>query len=267
VTQPYAAVVTGAGSGIGAAVVRTLLEQDAHARVTGIDRRFGSGPADALGERFQPIVADLRDPREVRRAVADATTWLGTDVTVLVQCAGVYRAAPLLDCDEDGWDDTFAVNVRAVFLVAQAVVRHRSPDAGPLSIVNVASTAAVRGYLSEPAAAYNASKAAVVALTRQMAGEWARAGVRANALLPGFTDTPMVRIMDDPVEGGRRIDRLVPLGRMADADEVAGAVHFLASPAAAYITGAELAVDGGLLLTLGDPTAAPRPRTEEAHRP
>jgi len=252
VTNAITALVTGAGSGIGAAVVRGLLEQDPHARIACIDIRFATEPPPTANERFHPIVADLRHSDALRNSVAEAVAWLGADVSTLIQCAGVYRVTPLLECDEHTWDDIFAVNARAMFLVAQAVVRLRPSTAVPLSIVNVSSTAAVRGLRTEPAAAYNASKAAVLAMTRQMAVEWAARGVRANVVLPGFTDTPMVRILNDPTEGQVILNGLVPLRRVASAEEIARTIRFLASEASSYTTGAEVVVDGGLLLAAGE---------------
>jgi NAD(P)-dependent dehydrogenase (short-subunit alcohol dehydrogenase family) len=243
-----AAIVTGAASGIGAAVTAQLLSSGA--RVAGIDLKIPAVAPDQASDRFLLIEADLRFSEQARAAVGTASEWLGQAPDALVQSAGVYRARSLLECDEVSWDSTFAVNVRAVFLIAQAVVARRRKSNTPLSIVNIASTAAVRGYKSEPAAAYNASKAALLALTRQMALEWADLGVRANAVLPGFTDTPMVRVMDDPSAGQATLDHLVPLQRMGQPEEVAETVCFLLSPRSSYTTGAEVAVDGGLLLSL-----------------
>jgi meso-butanediol dehydrogenase/(S,S)-butanediol dehydrogenase/diacetyl reductase len=105
--------------------------------------------------------------------------------------------------------------------------------------------AAVVADASEPTGHYNASKAGVIALTRQMAAEWAPLGVRANAVCPGVIDTPMLRLMDDPAAGARYLRESVPLGRLGTAEEVAELILFLASDAASYITGAAVPVDGG----------------------
>jgi NAD(P)-dependent dehydrogenase (short-subunit alcohol dehydrogenase family) len=243
------AIVTGAASGIGAAVVRQLRAEGA--RVAGLDRQW-PGKETEQGAAILRVDVDLSDPEATSAAIRRALDWLGGDPTGLVQSAGVYRSRPLLECTVSDWDETFSVNTRAMFVVAQQLVAKRKGDEIPLATVNVASSAAVRGLRSEPAAHYNASKAAMIALTRQMAVEWADRGVRANVVLPGFTDTPMVSVMDDPHAGQQLLDSVVPLRRLGEADECARTICFLASPAASYTTGAEISVDGGLLQSLGE---------------
>lgn len=241
------ALVTGAASGIGAAVISRLSARGT--QVVGIDQRYPDG-VDRQKRHVHYVRADLRNAEEVRSAVTQARDLLGRSPDAVIQSAGIYEAAPLVECAESTWDGMFAVNVRAAFLVAQAVMRDRSMSDAPLSFVNVASTAAIRGFRSEPAAAYNASKAALLALTRQMAIEWADQSVRANAVLPGFTDTPMVRVMDDPESGQATLDHVVPLRRMGTPDEIAATICFLASPLSSYTTGSTVTVDGGLLENL-----------------
>jgi NAD(P)-dependent dehydrogenase (short-subunit alcohol dehydrogenase family) len=229
------ALVTGGGSGIGAATARLL--QARGARVAVLDQ---SDPAD--------VVADVRDAAAVDVAVEAACGVLGGPPDVLVASAGIYRIQPFLEIEAAAWDEVLDVNLRGVFLTGQAVARRLAADGLPGAIVNLASIAALTSDASEPSAHYNASKAGVVALTRQMAVELAPHGIRVNCVCPGVVDTPMLRLMDDPEAGGRYLRESVPLGRLARPDEVARAICFLASSEASYVTGAAVPIDGGSTL-------------------
>lgn len=230
------AVVTGAASGIGRAVAARLTE--AGAAVAGLDLQADDGI----------VQVDVRDLASVDRAFAAACDTLGGAPTVLVQCAGVYRVGGIDELTVAEWQDTLDVNLLGVLLCARvAVAQARSAGHG-LSIVNLASIAATSSDWEEPCAAYAASKAGVCALTRAMAGEWARHGVRVNAIAPGMIDTPMLRMMDDPVEGERAIRANVPLARLGRADEIAAVACFLASADASYVTGATVTADGGYVI-------------------
>ncbi|MDQ3866633.1 MAG: SDR family oxidoreductase [Actinomycetota bacterium] len=224
------ALVTGGASGIGRAVA-TRLE--------------GAGAAVAVVDREGPIAADVREPVDVVRAVEVAAEALAGPPDVLVNCAGIYRIGPFLELRVEEWDDVLATNLRSSFLVGQAVASALVAARTPGAIVNVASIAATRADVAEPAAHYNASKAGVVALTRQMAAELAPHRIRVNAVAPGVIETPMLRLTDDPERARAYLETSVPLGRLGAADEVAAAICFLASDDAAYVTGACLAVDGG----------------------
>jgi NAD(P)-dependent dehydrogenase (short-subunit alcohol dehydrogenase family) len=234
------ALVTGGASGIGLATARALAREGA--RVALLDRdRSVSDVAGGLGG--VSVVADVTDEAAVEAAVETVARELGAAPDVLVSSAGVYRVEPLLETAAGDWDAVLAVNLRGTFLVARAVVRRLAGAGG--AIVNLSSMAAVVADASEPTGHYNASKAGVIALTRQMAAEWAPLGVRVNAVCPGVIDTPMLRLMDDPAAGARYLRESVPLGRLGRADEVAELILFLASDAASYITGAAVPVDGG----------------------
>jgi NAD(P)-dependent dehydrogenase (short-subunit alcohol dehydrogenase family) len=191
------------------------------------------------------LTADVTSCEQVTGAVQRAAGMLGGPSDVLVNAAGVYRIRPLLELATGEWDEMLAINLRGPFLAGRAVAA-RLIDAGlPGAIVNIASTAALVADAAEPTAHYNASKAGVLALTRQMAVEWAPHGIRVNAVCPGVIDTPMLRLMDDPVAGRAYLDAGVPLRRLGSADEVAAVIVFLASADASYLTGAAVPVDGG----------------------
>lgn len=236
------ALVTGGASGIGLATIRRLLNEGA--RVVALDRRVPApgGPADS-GAGF--VSADVTSPERVAAAAREAAGLLGGPPDVLVNAAGVYRIRPMLELTPDEWDETLAINLRGPFLVGQAFAAALIGAGLPGAIVNLASTAALVADAAEPTAHYNASKAGVLALTRQMAVEWAPHGIRANAVCPGVIDTPMLRLMDDPAAGLAYLESGVPLRRVGTAEEVAAVVVFLASPDASYLTGAAVPVDGG----------------------
>ncbi len=236
------ALVTGGASGIGLATARRLRAEGA--AVATLDRR-PHGPAEPGGDPAACLTADVTSAEQVRDAVAAAAGLLGGPVDVLVNAAGVYRIRPLLGLTGREWDDTLAVNLRGPFLAGQVVAAGLIEAGLRGAIVNLGSTAALVADAAEPSAHYNASKAGVVALTRQMAAEWAPHGIRANAVCPGVIDTPMLRLMDDPVAGRGYLTTAVPLGRLGRAAEVAAVIVFLASSDASYLTGAAIPVDGG----------------------
>ena len=236
-------VVTGAASGIGRATALHLLATGT--RVVAVDLD-GPGLAAAASAGAEPLVADVTSP-EGRRAIAAVD-----DLTGLVNAAGVIRLSRIADVSEEDWDTIHAVNTRAVFFLLQAI-EDALPERG--SVVNVASVAGKTGSTVE-AAAYGASKAALLSLTRTFAHAWAPRGVRVNAVCPGVVEMPMNRVVLDGIARARgvtveSIERArrdaIPLGRTASADEVARVIAFLLSADAGYMTGQAVNVSGGLV--------------------
>ncbi len=236
------ALVTGGASGIGRATAALLTERGASVAL--LDHRADVVREAAATLGAVGVVGDVRDEAAVSAAVREAVAGLGGSIQVLVNAAGIYRVAPVLELTAGEWDEVLDTNLRGTFLVSRAVVRGAEGEAGGLAIVNLASTAALVADAVEPTAHYNASKAGVVALTKQLAVEWAP-DVRVNAVAPGVIDTPMLRIMDDPELGNAYLEERVPLRRLGTAEEVAEVIAFLASDRAAYVTGATVVVDGG----------------------
>lgn len=241
------ALVTGGASGIGLATARLLASRGAAVALLDRDEASLAAAAQEAGARAT-VTADVRDPDEVEPSVARAEDALGGLVDVLVSAAGIYRVAPTAALETAEWDDVLATNLRGTFLASRAVAAQLRAADRPGVIVLLASTAAFAADSYEPAAHYNASKAGVVALAKQMAAEWGP-GIRVNAVAPGVIDTPMLRLMDDPQAGRAYLDERVPLGRLGTAEEVAEVIAFLASDRAAYVTGTTVLVDGGATVT------------------
>lgn len=248
------ALVTGAARGIGAAVAEAFARSGARVALLDLDRAVERRAEElaAAGAHTCALVADVADPAAVEDAVVRAEERLGP-VTALANVAGILRTGPIDGLDRADLMRSFAVNAVGVFNTGRAVgARMHRRGAG--SIVTVASNAAATPRTGM--AAYSASKAAAAALTRSLGLELAP-HVRCNTVCPGSTDTGMLRsLRDDPaaglgsaVDGDPRRYRLgIPLRRVAEPEDVASAVLFLASPAARHITMQSLTVDGGATL-------------------
>ena len=238
------ALVAGGAGGIGLATARVLRDRGAALAI--LDRDPDAVRSAAAGIDAVPVVADVRDPALVGDAVNHASGELGGPVDLLVNAAGIYRVAPMVEMDIDQWEEVLGINLRGSWLVAREVARGLIAAAVPGSVINISSTAGLVADGTEPAAHYNASKAGVIAITKQMAVEWAPYGIRANAVCPGVINTPMLRIMDDPDVGQRYLDDCVPLRRLGKPEEVGALIAFLASDEASYVTGVAVPIDGGV---------------------
>jgi meso-butanediol dehydrogenase / (S,S)-butanediol dehydrogenase / diacetyl reductase len=240
------AFITGAASGIGSACALRLAQEGA--AVAGFDQsddgdaRWAAAAQLAPGAHF--TTGDVRDEDSVASAIAAAKQRFGS-IDVVVNCAGVAGGGPVHLLPLEEWDRVVDINLKGTYLVCKhALAVMLEQERG--SIINIASIEGLEG--SEGGSAYNASKAGVIMLTRNMAMDYARKGIRVNAVCPGFIDTPMLaQVFGLPgLEGYRaRIVEAHQMGRTGRPEEIANAVLFLASDEASFITGHALAVDGG----------------------
>ncbi|WP_396640922.1 SDR family oxidoreductase [Microbacterium sp.] len=238
------AVVTGGNVGLGGGVTAALLRGGAN--VTVLSRSEPdpalSGIADASGLTLRHIAVNLADERETEHAL----DWLLSkiEIDILVNNAGVQRRYPAENFPTDEFDAVLDVNLRAVFHVTQRVARPML-ERGRGRVISIASLLSYQGGLN--VAAYAASKGAVAQLTKALSNEWSGRGINVNAVAPGYMQTALnEQLIADPVRS-RQISERIPVGRWGQPDDIAGAVCFLASTAADYVTGIVLPVDGGWL--------------------
>jgi 2-keto-3-deoxy-L-fuconate dehydrogenase len=230
------ALVTGAGSGIGAAVARALHAEGAQVLLADAAADRVAAVADELGDGARWAALDVRDEDAVRAATQD--------IDVLANVAGIGSTTSAPETTLDVWEDVFAVNARGTFLCCKHAIPGMAARGGG-AIVNMASVAALVGLRNR--AAYCASKGAVVALTRALAVDHVGDGIRVNAVCPGTVDSPWVRRLVEDV--GESLDTLrarQPMGRLGRPEEIAEAVLYLASDAAGFVTGSAFVIDGGL---------------------
>ena len=243
------AIVTGASRGIGRWIAQGLAE--AGADVVVVARKLEACEHAAAeieastGRRALPVACNVGDPEQIDALVELATRELAS-LDILVNNAATTWVADTLDYPLTGWDRVFTVNVRGLFYLSQQVARHLR-DHGGGSIINISSINAQLGAREEHQAivAYNASKGAVDALTRDLSAKLAPSGIRVNSLAPGSFDTDLVAAIKADAAVLEGYLTTIPMGRLGAADDIKGAAVFLASDASQYMTGHTLVVDGG----------------------
>lgn len=232
-------LITGAAHGLGACMAEHAARLGYRVGVMDQDAEGCGAVAETLADAV-PLVGDVCDPDSVERAL----DLLGGPPGVLINNAGILRTGPLIDHPVAHFRQVIDVNLNAVFIVAQAVAR-RMRRAGGGCIINMSSINGIHPALS--CGAYPAAKAAVIAMTQQMALEWGEYNIRVNAIAPGFIDSGMSAPFYENRQIRQQREGAVPLGRLGSADDVAQCAMFLASEAAAYINGQTIAVDGGVI--------------------
>ena len=236
------ALITGGTSGMGSEAALSMAEKGASVIITGRDETRGASTVEKIragGHDAQFIAADFSEMSEVER-VADAAG----EIDVLVNCAGFAARASTVDTDEAAFDGLFQINVKAPFFLVAALAPKIAARGGG-SIINVASTSAKVAYKVLPGIAHTSAKGGVLAMTRQLAMEGGKHKIRANTISPGLIETGATRaFLKMPEFLGPMMDKLM-LGRVGRPEDVAPAAVFLASDESSFVTGADIAVDGG----------------------
>lgn len=246
------AFVTGGSSGIGRSIAQTLARAGAHvviADLTEHAREGGPTTAEliaAAGGTAEHVLLDVSDSEQVADVVARVSTRLD-GIDILVNNAGVLVSGSVVETDDETWRRQMSVNVDGTFHCTREVIRQLLASERPGKVVNISS---ISGFRGNPGfAAYCASKGAIVNFTRQVALDYAGAGINVNAVAPGFVTTEMTALYDDRTRDA--LSGQTPRGRWATAQDIANAVLFLASPLADHVVGENLLVDGGW--TIGTP--------------
>jgi NAD(P)-dependent dehydrogenase (short-subunit alcohol dehydrogenase family) len=241
--QDRTAIITGGVGGIGLATARRFAEEGAKVVVVDLDDEKGAAVAAELGGLY--VRCDVTDPEQVDAMVARTVESYGS-VDIAFNNAGISPPDDdsILDTGLEAWRRVQEVNLTSVYLCCKAVLQMRTQGRG--SIINTASFVAVMGAATSQIS-YTASKGGVLAMSRELGVQFAREGIRVNALCPGPVDTPLLRELfsKDPERAARRLVH-IPMGRFADATEIANAVLFLASDESSFITASTFLVDGGI---------------------
>jgi NAD(P)-dependent dehydrogenase (short-subunit alcohol dehydrogenase family) len=240
------AVVIGGTSGIGRVMTRALAE--AGADVVATSRRMDvvedtAKEIESIGRATLRVPSDVTDRASLETVLAKSIERFGK-VEIMINCAGRTKRVPSLDLDEEDWNAILETNLTGTLRAAQVFGRHMV-ERGYGRIVNIASLSSFVALFE--VAAYGASKAGVAALTKQLAIEWASRGVCVNAIAPGVFRTPLNQNLLDGTDRGREFQVRTPMKRFGKLEELGGAAVFLSSPAASFVTGEVLVVDGGFL--------------------
>ena len=239
-----AAIVTGANTGIGQAIAVALAEAGADVALAGRSRaEETAAQVEALGRRAVLIEADFATTAPVKRVVDEALGAFGR-LDILVNNAGIIRRAEAAEFSEADWDAVLDTNLKSLFFLCQAAGRQMLAQ-GSGKIVNIASLLSFQGGIRVPS--YAAAKSGVAGLTKALANEWAGRGVNVNAIAPGYIATNNTAALQADETRNRQILERIPAGRWGDPKDIAGAAVFLSSPAADYVNGHVLVVDGGWL--------------------
>jgi 3-oxoacyl-[acyl-carrier protein] reductase len=236
------AFVTGSTRGIGLAIVRALHDAGATVAVVGREQGRASAVAGELGERARGFACDVADGGQVEAAIAAAESTLGP-IDILVNNAGLTRDNILLRLTDADWDAVVDANLKGAFHTSRAVIKGMMKRRSG-RIVNITSIVGLTGNKGQ--ANYAASKAGLIGFTKSVAKEYASRGILANCVAPGFIETDMTAALPDAARASLLED--IALGRLGRPEDVAGAVLFLASDLAAYVTGQVLVVDGGMVM-------------------
>ncbi|MEW6124555.1 MAG: 2-dehydro-3-deoxy-D-gluconate 5-dehydrogenase KduD [Pseudomonadota bacterium] len=238
------ALVTGANTGLGQAVALALADAGAQIVAVGrtpVDPAVWSGRD--IGNGLVEVQADLSSLEPIERIVAEATA--GGRVDILVNNAGIIRRADAIDFTEADWDAVMDVNLKSAFFLTQAFARGWIADGKGGKVINIASLLSFQGGIRIPS--YTASKSGLAGLTRLLACEWAGRGINVNAIAPGYFVTNNTEALRADEKRSADILARIPAGQWGDPSELGGAAVFLASPAASYVHGVVLPVDGGWL--------------------
>lgn len=237
-------IVTGGSKGIGKDIALSFASHGAKVVIVGRDEDVLRQTADEL-KKINPnsfyVSADLANVSEIKRMIEAAADYMGS-IDVLINNAGINRAKPAIEVTEEDWDLTLNTNLKAAFFCSQKAAEYMIPKKSG-KIVNIASQMAFVGYYNR--AAYCASKGGMVQLTKALAVEWASHQINVNAVAPTFIETELTAKMFENKEFERDVLGRIPLGKLADAEDVSGATLFLSSNLSKFITGETIKVDGG----------------------
>jgi NAD(P)-dependent dehydrogenase (short-subunit alcohol dehydrogenase family) len=241
------ALVTGGAAGIGAGIAERFAEAGASVAILDVNGKAARAHASRLGDKGPALAieGDVASEDAARRAVEQTVAHFGA-LDVLVNNAGIEVSGPIASLNSEAWDRQLAVNLKGAFLLCKHAIPRMQGRGG--AIINISS---VRAFVSYPGgAAYDSSKAALIAFTRALALDHGKDGIRVNAICPGYVDTPMteewLKTVPDRNETMRQVLAVHPLGRIGTPRDIAEVALFLASDAAGFITGTALVVDGGM---------------------